>query len=76
VWHRFDDTPAGPGGLTALYLLSESHLALHTWPERGALLLSVCCCRPMVPDDIVRAALARHLEPTDVRLARHERGAR
>ena len=29
--HRFD----GPGGVTALYLLSESHLECHTYPEYG-----------------------------------------
>ncbi len=45
-WHRFPDTSAGPGGTTGLYLLSESHLAVHTWPEHRALALNVCCCRP------------------------------
>lgn len=74
-WHRFADTPAGPGGVTGLYLLSESHLAVHTWPERGALLLSLCCCRPLVDDDVVRAALARHLGATRLQLRRVARGA-
>lgn len=45
VWHRFPDTSAGPGGVTGLYLLSESHLAVHSWPERGALAINLCCCR-------------------------------
>lgn len=30
-WHAF----GGPGGITGLLMLSESHLALHTFPERG-----------------------------------------
>src|SRR5690606_20091676 len=39
--HRFD----GPGGVTGLYLLSESHLAWHTYPESGLCTLNVYCCR-------------------------------
>ncbi len=62
-WHRFPDTAAGPGGVTGLYLLSESHLALHSWPERGALLVSLCCCRPVADDDALLAVFRRHLEP-------------
>jgi S-adenosylmethionine decarboxylase len=45
--HQF---PA-PGGVTALYLLTESHLAWHTYPESGLLTLNVYCCRPRAPVD-------------------------
>jgi S-adenosylmethionine decarboxylase len=41
-WHRFPQ----PGGITGLCLLSESHLACHTFPEFGSLCLNVFCCRP------------------------------
>lgn len=41
-WHRFP----GPGGITGLTLLSESHLAVHTYPEFGLLTLNLYCCRP------------------------------
>jgi S-adenosylmethionine decarboxylase len=41
-WHRF---PA-PGGITGMSLLSESHIAVHTFPEHGSLCLDVFCCRP------------------------------
>jgi S-adenosylmethionine decarboxylase len=40
--HRFE----GPGGLTGLYLLSESHLAWHTYPESALCTLNLYCCRP------------------------------
>jgi S-adenosylmethionine decarboxylase len=40
--HRFD----GEGGVTGLYLLSESHLAWHTYPESGLCTLNLYCCRP------------------------------
>jgi S-adenosylmethionine decarboxylase len=42
VWHVF---PA-PGGITGLLLLSESHLACHTFPERGFAAFNLYCCRP------------------------------
>ncbi|MEO1527346.1 MAG: S-adenosylmethionine decarboxylase [Planctomycetota bacterium] len=34
-----------PGGVTALYLLSESHLACHTYPEFGFATFNLYCCR-------------------------------
>ena len=72
--HAFD---GGGGGVTALYLLSESHLAVHTWPERRACLVSLCCCRPIPDgDDVVGAALKRHVGARDVRVQRLARGVR
>jgi S-adenosylmethionine decarboxylase len=40
-WHQFPVT----GGITGLCLLSESHLACHTFPEYSSLCLNVFCCR-------------------------------
>ena len=42
VWHVF----SGRGGITGVLLLSESHLACHTFPERGFAALDLYCCRP------------------------------
>jgi S-adenosylmethionine decarboxylase len=42
VWHQFP----GNGGITGLCLLSESHLAIHTFPEHQSLCLNLFCCRP------------------------------
>ncbi|MCL4747014.1 MAG: polyamine aminopropyltransferase [Burkholderiaceae bacterium] len=33
-----------PGGVTGAVLLAESHLALHTWPERSGVTLDVYVC--------------------------------
>lgn len=40
-WHRFP----GEGGVTGLVPLSESHLALHTYPEHGVAAFNLYCCR-------------------------------
>jgi len=41
-WHQFP----GAGGITGLALLSESHLACHTFPEHGSICLNLFSCRP------------------------------
>jgi len=41
VWHKF---PAA-GGVTGLILLTESHLACHTYPELGVATFNLYCCR-------------------------------
>ncbi len=39
-WRQFPE----PGGVTGLFLLSESHLACHTWPEYGIATFNLFCC--------------------------------
>ena len=41
-WHEF----GGEGGVTGIYLLTESHLSVHTYPEHGTATLNLYCCRP------------------------------
>jgi len=43
LWHPFPG-----GGITGLCLLSESHLACHTFPEHASLCLNLFCCVPRV----------------------------
>ena len=45
--HRFPD----PGGVTMLYMLSESHLACHTYPEFQLATFNLYCCRARAPWD-------------------------
>ena len=42
MWHQFPQ----PGGVTGLYLLTESHLTCHTFPEKGLATFNLYCCRP------------------------------
>jgi S-adenosylmethionine decarboxylase len=45
MWHQFPQ----PGGVTGLYLLTESHLACHTFPETRIATFNLYCCRPRPP---------------------------
>jgi S-adenosylmethionine decarboxylase len=40
MWHQFPS----PGGVTGLFLLTESHLACHTYPETGIATFNLYCC--------------------------------
>lgn len=42
VWHTFP----GPGGVTGMLMLAESHLTVHTFPEHASLCLNLFCCTP------------------------------
>ncbi len=55
AWHAFP----GEGGVTGLYLLSESHLALHTYPEHGFFSANLYSCGP--PREVAwEALLTKH----------------
>ncbi len=43
-YHAFPDWQDHPGGITGTVLLAESHLAIHTWPERRGVTLDVYVC--------------------------------
>jgi S-adenosylmethionine decarboxylase len=70
-FHQF-----APQGVTGTVLLSESHLAIHTWPETGFVSVDVYVCN-FSGDNTAKAqqlfdALRRALQPVRV----HERALR
>ena len=67
--HRF----ATPHGVTVLYLLSESHLACHTYPEHGLATFNFVCCRDQA-DWPWESELRHHLGATNVILRVMKRG--
>ena len=70
-WHEFP----GEGGVTGLVPLSESHLALHTYPEHGVAAFNLYCCRSGC-DWAWEQRLKQALGATDVKVRRIERGRR
>ena len=40
TYHKFE-----PQGLTAIALISESHMSIHTWPENGYAAIDIFTCR-------------------------------
>ena len=77
LFHRFAAPTGEPAGITGVVLLAESHLAVHTWPELGAVTLDVYVCNFGVDNSAKADALLQWLlngfapQHTDVqRLAR------
>ncbi len=68
TWHQFPVT----GGVTGLSLLSESHIACHTFPEFGSLCLNVFCCRPR-PDGDFADYLSKEFGAASVHVRRIDR---
>ena len=68
AWHQFPD----PGGITGLSLLSESHIACHTFPEYRSMCLNLFCCRPR-PDWEFERYLREHFGAGSVTVRRIER---
>ena len=60
----------GQSGITGVVLLAESHLAVHTWPELGAVTLDVYVCNYGGDNSdkarILLDALIHLFEPTEI----------
>jgi S-adenosylmethionine decarboxylase len=68
AWHVFP----GAGGVTGFVMLTESHLACHTYPEHGVAAINLYCCRPR-PEWPWQSRLSELLGATDVRVRVVER---
>jgi S-adenosylmethionine decarboxylase len=69
----------GAGGVTAMYLLTESHLTIHTFPEAGSATLNVYCCRPRAASSwraLFPPVFAELLGAREVTASEHVRGRR
>jgi S-adenosylmethionine decarboxylase len=63
----------GDGGVTTLYMLTESHLTCHTYPETGIATFNLYCCRPR-PEWAWKRVLTEALGATDVTVQQVARG--
>jgi S-adenosylmethionine decarboxylase len=71
LWHKF----AGEGGVTGLVMLTESHLACHTYPEYRTATFNLYCCRAR-PEWNWDANLRKMLEARRVKVTKIARGDR
>lgn len=62
----------GAGGITGFVMLTESHLACHTYPEHGVATFNLYCCRPR-PEWLWRERLEEILGASDVNVRVVER---
>ena len=69
LWHKF----GGEGGITGLTMLTESHLACHTYPEYLTATFNLYCCRTR-PEWNWSANLKRLLGATKIKITKIERG--
>jgi S-adenosylmethionine decarboxylase proenzyme len=78
LFHTFPPAQDGsPGGVTGVVLLAESHLAVHTWPERGAVTLDAFVCNHTEDNsahaEALMQALLRAMRPAHVEQQRLRR---
>jgi len=78
-FYQFDGLDGGQnGGATGAVVLAESHLAIHTWPERDGATLDVYVCNFTADNtqkaESVYAALVNALKPSEVMVERLMRG--
>lgn len=67
--HRFE-----PQGVTALCLLAESHISVHTWPELGYAAADVFTCGDQCLPEMACAHLAKALQSGRHELRQLQRG--
>ena len=79
--HFYQFASVGHGqaaGATGAVVLAESHLAIHTWPERNGATLDIYVCNVTADNspraELTYAALIAALEPADVLVKRVWRG--
>jgi len=58
-----------PQGKSIVFVLKESHLAVHTWPESGYIHVDIVTCSKLEPDsEKLVSEFRKVFKPSDVRL--------
>ena len=68
VSHQFT-----PQGVTAVTLLAESHISIHTWPEKGVAICDIFTCGDGCQPELAVEYLSEWLESTNTKSKCYER---
>jgi S-adenosylmethionine decarboxylase len=61
------------GGISGVAVLAESHISIHTWPERAYAAIDIFMCGDAQPAKAI-PILRRYFEPSSVQLGEQKRG--
>jgi len=67
--HHFSEN----GGVSGIAVLAESHISIHSWPERGFAAFDIFMCGACNPHNAI-PVLRRYFQPTNVQLSENKRG--
>jgi S-adenosylmethionine decarboxylase len=67
--HQFGDN----GGVSGVVVLAESHISIHTWPERDFAAIDIFMCGACDPHRSV-PLLQQAFQPADLKISEHRRG--
>jgi len=61
------------GGVSGVAVLAESHISVHTWPERGFAAFDIFMCGACRPEKAL-PVLRRYFRPAGMQIGQHKRG--
>lgn len=67
--HKFD-----PIGITALFIISESHIGIHTYPEHAFVSIDIYTCTTNNENENFIRFIKQHLRPRRYNISKIERG--
>ncbi|MDL1955999.1 MAG: adenosylmethionine decarboxylase [Candidatus Desulfofervidus auxilii] len=67
--HKFN-----PQGLSAVALLNESYMSIHSWPEIGYAAIDIYTCAPYLNPEKVVEVIKSYLKPQKMHLLNFHRG--
>ena len=70
ICHEFD-----PPGITAVAILSESHISVHTWPIEGYVAVDVFTCGTVADPQLAVKSLLEGFEPKEHTSVEIKRGS-
>lgn len=65
--------PFHPQGVSGVVVLAESHISIHTWPERNFASLDIFMCGDADPYKAIDT-LKQYFKPAQVNVSEHKRG--